>query len=94
MTAKETGKALNISPHTVAMHWRNARLKIEAERTAERRPDEPGRSGAPQLRESAFERGCRYLVLAALAFGLFSAMLTLLGWLLLYFSPRFAHLWL
>jgi DNA-binding CsgD family transcriptional regulator len=33
MSAKETGRQLGISPHTVAMHWRLARVKLQSKST-------------------------------------------------------------
>ena len=95
LTAKETARALNISPHTVAMHWRLARLKIEAQRVSQVvvNRQSSGDAGSRVFLESKGAVVFRYLGFAALAFGLFSIVMTLLGWLLLYFSPWFAHLW-
>ena len=65
LTAKEIGRSLNISPHTVAMHWRLAKLKIEAERGSQAvQGAQAIVEWAPSERRAA--AGFRYLAFAAL----------------------------
>src|SRR5688572_23907735 len=90
MTAKEVARALAISPHTVAMHWRLARMKIAADRarSATLCPHGDKDESDPPTTDGAWF----WLGAAVLLFGAVSFVMTLLGLLLLAYSPWFAHL--
>ena len=56
MSAKEAGRHLDISPHTVAMHWRLARLKLSAPEPRSAEIDARTGHAAGERGESRFEQ--------------------------------------
>ena len=95
LTAKEIGRELNISPHTVALHLRLARLKMRATST-----DQDGKGAShdgAMLEQPAPHRefGSPWVEVAAAAVLFLMTLLTglmVLGLPLLYYSPYFQHL--
>ena len=85
LTAKEIGRQLEISPHTVAMHLRLARAKAKAE-------DKPHWSETVDQTGDG-DQSCFVIMCGAALGGLgFLSCLWVLGMLTLKFSPWFAHL--
>ena len=94
LSAKEVGRRLEISPHTVAMHWRLARLKLEMREKggACAAADGPPANAGQSRRKAIWDEGFRWLALLFLLFSLFSAILFGLAWLTLQYSPAFKSL--
>ena len=90
-SAKEIGQQLGISPHTVAMHWRLARLKLGSQVPVEPDGGTPAQD-VPGTAGRAGEDWLATLVLLVLGMGAVSFLLTLIGIVILRLSPWFAHL--
>ena len=79
MSAKQAGRRLDISPHTVAMHWRLARLKLSAVEPRSAEIEAQRGRAAGERGESRFEQAP--LDVAQVAAALVLSLMALLSFL-------------